>query len=96
MSPEECKIEFYFKREQLEKMLLANPLAKGVIIRQEITQHKQPNGKIYNLVSITARVDKAAKKTRSKAAKTGKKPLKTTDNIEEIVEGCPFPPGCIQ
>lgn len=83
MATRECKIEFYFKREQLEKLLADNPSAKGIIVKQEIIPRKQPNGKVYNLVTITARPDK---KTKSRGVKAG----------EEIIDGCPFPPGCTE
>lgn len=81
MATRECKIEFYFKRDQLEKLLADNPSAKGIIVKQEILPRKQANGKPYNLVSITARPDK-----KSRGRGTG----------EEVIDGCPFPPGCTE
>lgn len=83
MAAKECKIEFYFKRDELEKLLAGNPSAKGIIIKQEIMPRKQANGKQYNLVSITARPDK---KSRSRKKGSG----------EDMIDGCPFPPGCTE
>ncbi len=91
MATKDCKIEFYFRRGQLEKLLADNPTAKGIIISQEVIQRTQPNGKSYNMLSITARVDKKAKK---KVAKKGGKAGGGTD--EGVVDGCPYPPGCTE
>jgi hypothetical protein len=74
----ECKMEFYFKRADIEKLLMANPKAKGIIISHEIVQEK-PRGslKVLNLVRIKARVDPAPKK-KAAPAKTAKKTARQT------------------
>ena len=88
MANKECRIEFYFKKDQLLKMLEANPYAKGVIVSQQLIKKKQGNGVPYSLVLITARVDKKAKPIGSKKARAAV-PL----GVSEI-DGCPYPPGC--
>jgi hypothetical protein len=85
----ECRIEFYFKAELLAKLLNDNPGAKGVIVSQEIVRKTQKNGKPYNLVNITARVDGVSKK------KSSAKTAKAVAGVEEV-DGCPYPPGCTE
>lgn len=97
----QCKMEFYFKREVIEKLLQANPKAKGIIISHEIVQEK-PRGsmQLVNVAKITARVDPAPKKkapAKTKTAKTGtKSQLMKDDGDPDFGDptGCPFPPGC--
>jgi hypothetical protein len=100
----ECKMEFYFKRADIEKLLMANPKAKGIIISHEIVQEK-PRGslKVLNLVRIKARVDPAPKKKAAPAKtakKTASKLLGDPGDPEPFdpnnPDGCPFPPGCTQ
>jgi hypothetical protein len=97
----ECKMEFYFKRADIDKLLKANPKAKGIIISHEIVQEK-PRGslKVLNLVRIKARVDPAPvkKATATKTAKkTASKLLGDPDpNDPGSPEGCPYPPGCTE
>ena len=88
MANKECRIEFYFKKDQLLKMLEANPSAKGVIVSQQLIKKKQANGVPYNLVLITARVDKKTKAVGSKKARAA-----APQGVSEI-DGCPYPPGC--
>lgn len=88
MANKECRIEFYFKKDQLLKMLEANPKAKGVIVSQKIIKKKQANGMPLNVVLITARVDKKTKADSSKKAKSA-------NSLDEgYIDGCPYPPGC--
>jgi hypothetical protein len=90
----ECKMEFYFKKEEIEKLLAANPKAKGIIISHEIVREK-PRGSLnyLNIVRIKARVDPAAKKVK---AKTTKAAMAAFDGPDDPIDpvGCPFPPGC--
>lgn len=79
----ECKMEFYFKRENIEKLLNENPKAKGIIVKYQIKVRKTADKEMINVVEITARVDKKA------AASRGAKPVPV-----ESVPGCPEPPGC--
>lgn len=75
----QCKIEFYFKREELEKLLRSHPTAKGVIISQEIKRLKPKGADHYsNVALITARID-----NNDPARPDG-----------DSVDGCPYPPGC--
>ena len=88
----ECKIEYYFKADELKKLLGANPKAKGVIISQEIVKEK-PKGAVnyVNVVRIKARVDmpKMAPKKGAKFMIGGDEELPPPG-----VDGCPYPPGC--
>ncbi len=78
-----CKIEFYFKKKDIEKLLAKNPEAKGIIIRQEIKPRKTADKKSYvNVTTITAYT---AIKTETLR----------TDAVDDEVYGCPIPPGCI-
>lgn len=79
----QCRIEFYFKTEDLLKMLNANPDAKGIIVSQEIRK-EMPKGMDHyvNITHITARPDYHS---QSKSAAAGG---------DEIIDGCPYPPGC--
>lgn len=78
-----CKIEFYFKRKDIEKLLAENPDAKGIIIRQEIKPRKTADNKSYiNVTTISAYT---SLKTES---------LEKTGGDDEVY-GCPIPPGCI-
>lgn len=93
-------MEFYFKRADIEKLLEANPKAKGIIITHEIVQEK-PRGslKVVNVSKIRARVDPAPKKKAtavksSKMMKDGGDPPPTNDPNNP--NGCPFPPGCTE
>jgi hypothetical protein len=100
----ECKMEFYFKRADIEKLLAEHPKAKGIIISHEIVQEK-PRGslKVMNLVRIQARVDPAPK-TKAVATRTVKKSsAKLLGDPGDppppppppgAADGCPYPPGC--
>ena len=82
----ECKIEYYFKRGDLEKLLNANPNAKGIIVSQQIIKAKPKGAEHFvNLVKIRARVDLDPTNTAAKAAAIPG---------EAEIDGCPFPPGC--
>ena len=85
----ECKMEFYFTRAEIEKLLVANPKAKGIIITHQIVQEK-PKGslKLVNIARISARVDPAPKK------KTSSKLMGDPEDLP--TQGCPYPPGCTQ
>ncbi|MCH5598367.1 hypothetical protein [Niabella ginsengisoli] len=75
----QCKIEFYFTRENIEQLLKENPKANGIIICQEIkVRHTADNEKV-NVIEIKAIADNGKNKTRSLLSK---------------VNGCPYPPGC--
>jgi hypothetical protein len=83
----ECKIEFYFKRDVIENLLKIHPNAKGIIISQEIVKEKPKGAENYvNVVRIKARAD-VDTATMSKALDGGQEALPPVD-------GCPFPPGC--
>lgn len=79
MEKKTCKIQFYFKRADMEKLLKDNPSAKGVIISEEIVPNTSSGSHHGNSVYITARADVG----------TG-----TTPKGGDEVPGCPYPPGC--
>ena len=87
-TPRECRIEFYFKTADLEKLLKENKGAKGIIVSQEIRKEK-PKGmdRYVNITHITARPDYGSTKTKTKTAKAAA-------GGEEFIDGCPYPPGC--
>jgi hypothetical protein len=81
----ECRIEFYFKKEELLKLLEKHPKAKGVIVSQRILREKPKGAANYvNVVHIRARVD-LGKTTKAAALKK---------DGDDGINGCPFPPGC--
>ena len=82
----QCRIEFYFKAADLEKLLKENPGAKGIIVSQEIVKEK-PHGldRYVNVTHIRAKVDKGINHTAKLTAGPGD---------EEFIDGCPYPPGC--
>ncbi len=84
-APHHCRIEFYFKADQIQKLLTDNPGAKGIIISEEIRREK-PHGsdRYINVVHLTARVDYHDGDNKGSATGGG----------DEIVDGCPYPPGC--
>ena len=84
-APHQCRIEFYFKADQIQKLLNDNPGAKGIIISEEIRREK-PHGldRYINVVHLTARVD----------LQGGAKSAAPGNGDDEVVEGCPYPPGC--
>ncbi len=89
--PNECRIQFYFRADDLRKLLNKNPDAKGIIVSQEISREK-PNGAVnyVNVAHIRATVDMGVViKTQSAALMEG-----TVDPPEDGIDGCPFPPGC--
>lgn len=80
----QCRIEFYFKADELAKLLKENPGAKGIIVSQEIQKEKPRGSEHYvNVTHIRARVDKGDGSL-----------LKTAIAGDEFIDGCPFPPGC--
>lgn len=95
----ECKMEFYFRRADIEKLLAKNPAAKGIIVSHEVVQEK-PRGSMQtlNLVKISARVDPAPKKKAAAKTvkKTASKLLGDPGDPGEPAQGCPYPPGCTQ
>ncbi|MFV0604951.1 MAG: hypothetical protein ACK5NK_03825 [Niabella sp.] len=74
------KMEFYFKRKDLLKLLEENPHAKGIIIRRELNPKKTAKSKGVSTISITAY---AHQEIASRAI------------IDTDVPGCPYPPGCV-
>ncbi|WP_346239076.1 hypothetical protein ABDK00_010090 [Niabella insulamsoli] len=74
-----CKLEFYFTRESIERLLKENPEAKGIIICQEIKVRHAADKQKLNVVEISARADNG--KLRKKS-------------MLKQVNGCPNPPGC--
>lgn len=91
-TPGQCRIEFYFKTADLEKLLNENKGAKGIIVSQEIRKEK-PKGmdRYVNITHITARPDYGSKKPKPKG-KTAK--AAAAGGGEEFIDGCPYPPGC--
>lgn len=80
----QCRIEFYFKADELTKLLKENPEAKGIIVSQEIQREKPRGSEHYvNVTHIRARVDKGDGSL-----------LKTAITTDEFIDGCPYPPGC--
>ncbi len=86
----QCIVEFYFRKEDLLKLLNTHTSAKGVIFSQEIVQKKQANGAPFNVVHIKARVDKKAKAP----VKSGKLKFGAAAPDDGSIDGCPYPPGC--
>lgn len=82
-SNNQCKVEFYFKREKIERLLRENPDARGIIISQEIKVRFTADKKKLNVMEICARADNRNITSRA---------LKSTVSATE--DGCPFPPGC--
>ncbi len=93
----DCKIEFYFRREELQRLLEKNPDAKGIIVSQAIVREKPKGAENYvNVVRIKARADvpgaPAAMKVMAAAADGGGD---TGDSPgDDTILGCPYPPGC--
>ncbi len=85
-----CKMEFYFKREDLLKLIKKNPTAKGVIISQEIVPRKGADGKFSSTVYIRARTTNQKETTISAKAKSA-----AVAGPDEV-DGCPYPPGCTE
>lgn len=75
----QCKLEFYFMRENIESLLKENPKAKGIIISQEIKVRFTADNEKLNVIEICARADNGNAKTRV---------------LKANVNGCPYPPGC--
>ena len=83
-----CKIEFYFKFEDMKKLLDENEGAKGIIIKQEIKPRKNAdsNGFTYT-TTITAHA-------KGPAAKGVAVEDETNATSGEPIEWYPYPPGC--
>ncbi len=91
---EKCRIEFYFRAEELRTLLDKNLDAKGVIVSQEIRKEK-PMGmdNFVNVTHIRARLHgKILPGTES--AKLMDVEGDPDPNPEDGIDGCPFPPGC--
>lgn len=90
----ECKIEYYFRVEQVLELLKKHPDAKGIIVSQEIRKEKPKGAENFvNVARIRARVHKALLSEQTTSAKLmegGDEPPPEEDGID----GCPFPPGC--
>jgi hypothetical protein len=87
----ECRIEFYFRAEDLKKLLKAHPKAKGIIVSQEIRKEKPKGAASYvNVARIRARVDLIP----PKATKSSKLMTGGDEPPADGIDGCPFPPGC--
>lgn len=86
----ECCIEFYFKADELAKLLADNPNAKGIIISQQIVREKPKGAEHYvNIARIKARPHLAEENPTDSLQKT-------VTGGEETINGCPFPPGCTE
>ncbi len=80
-----CKMEFSFRRKDMEDLLQANPDANSVIVRQEIKFRKKADDKGHESITyITA----YAKNISAVDSTVG-------DDCPPI-DGCPYPPGCNQ
>jgi hypothetical protein len=91
----DCKIEFYFRREELQKLLEKNPDAKGIIISQAIVREKPKGAENYvNVVRIKARVDPGSAPTAMKLMATDGSGDSGDDSGDDNISGCPYPPGC--
>lgn len=92
----DCKIEFYFPREEMQKLLEKNPNAKGVIISHAIVREKPKGAENYvNVVRISARADQGGTPapTQLMAAADSSGDPSTNAGVDSI-SGCPYPPGC--
>lgn len=91
----ECRIEYYFRAEELKKLLDAHPDARGVIVSMEIKKEK-PNGAEHyaNVAHIRARVHKVKLADDTVAAKLMEGGDEPPPPPEEGIDGCPYPPGC--
>lgn len=91
--PHECRIEFYFKAEEMAKLLADNPTAKGIIISQQIVREKPKGADHYvNVTRIKARPDLG-----ENGQNTSTTELRTSVTAgEETINGCPYPPGCTE
>ncbi|MES2331598.1 MAG: hypothetical protein V4539_18475 [Bacteroidota bacterium] len=89
----ECRIQFYFRAEDVKKLLDENPGAKGIIVSQSIKREKPKGAENYvNVAHIRARVHMPQPVEETQSAKLmegGDEPPP-----EEGIDGCPFPPGC--
>ncbi|MFT3903238.1 MAG: hypothetical protein QM727_08690 [Niabella sp.] len=85
----DCKIEFYFRKKDLEQLIKENPDADGIIIRQALKPRKGANKENITVAEITAYPHWVA---GDKAATLSKKSVLGDDNGS--VSGCPYPPGC--
>lgn len=91
--PHECRIEFYFKTEQMAKLLADNPTAKGIIISQQIVREKPKGADHYvNVTRIKARPDFGDGGSNTDAAQL----RSSVAGGEETINGCPYPPGCTE
>ncbi len=83
--PNDCRIQFYFKREELLNLLLSDTTARGVIISEQISREiPQGASNSVNVVHITARLDNGTD--------VGGVPGGPVDEVT----GCPYPPGCTE
>lgn len=82
-----CKIEFYFKREDMQKLLDENKDAKGIVIKQEIKTRR--NGMDKSFTNVTTITAYARQKSADKSPETS-----ALIDAARPVYGCPFPPGC--
>ncbi len=83
-----CKIEFYFKAEQMLELLNKNPKAKGIIIKQEIKPRKNADGKGFTNVTTITAYAKGGGGSRSVEMDAA------TGEDSAPIDGCPYPPGC--
>lgn len=92
--PNECRIQFYFRADELRKLLEANPEAKGIIVSQEIIREKPKGALNYiNVAHIRARVDMGQ---GAKPAEGSKIMTAIDEPPGDVIDGCPFPPGCTE
>ena len=83
----QCKLEFYFTRANIQKLLDENPLADGIIVSQEIKVRRTSDNQTINIVEIKARAEHKKGHTDSSKSRS--------IDISSTVDGCPEPPGCL-
>ncbi|MEO8173826.1 MAG: hypothetical protein ABI581_12110 [Sediminibacterium sp.] len=87
----ECKIEYYFRKEELKRLIDENEGAKGVIVSMEINKEKPNGAEDYVAVAhIKARMFYAPTQSAKSADGEGD----PEPDPEESIDGCPYPPGC--
>lgn len=81
-----CRMEFYFTRKDMQKLLDENPGAEGVIICQEIKPRKVADGDNFiNVTTITA---------YCKSPSSNQMNFFAASKKMDGIQGCPNPPGC--
>ncbi|WP_460685692.1 hypothetical protein [Niabella aquatica] len=62
---EQCKIEFYFTRETMEKLPKENTKTKAIIISQKIKVRRTADNDTIDIIAIKASANNASARTRS-------------------------------